>query len=141
MGYSSYGAAIPEGAAVPVAARNDGRRPVVQVRIDDPEWGVGPFVDKSLDQSPTGDSQGGPFVPGHPEPVLDADEDEDEANKGEADPEGLTGIELLEYRYLRLSPKQRTLSAVKLGELLHEGTGFTAGTARKYLGEIIRKHR
>lgn len=139
----SYGAA-DRVAAVPVAARNDGRPSVVQVRIDDPEWGVGPFVDKALDQSPMGDSQGGPFVPGQAtEPEVATYDYADEVEptlEAETEPEGLTGVELLEWRYVRLSPEQRALSGVKLGELLHAGTGFTPGTARKYLKPIIEKH-
>ncbi|WP_370271261.1 DUF2637 domain-containing protein [Streptomyces sp. V4I8] len=138
-GYDPYGAGPPAGAPVPVAARGEGRPRVVQARIDDPEWGVDPLTDEALGQSPFGDGQGGPFVPGQAtELVLPTDEDEVETVP---EPEGLTGLELLEHRYLQLSPEERKLSAVKLGELLHEGTGFTPGTARKYLGEIIRKHR
>jgi hypothetical protein len=138
-GYDPYDADHPAGAPVPVAARGEGRPRVVQARIDDPEWGVDPLADEALGQSPIGDGQGGPFVPGQAtELVLPADEDEVETVP---EPEGLTGLELLEYRYLQLSPEERKLSAVKLAELLHEGAGFTPGTARKYLGEIIRKHR
>ncbi len=145
--YDPYIASHRASAPVPVAARNDGRPPIVQVRIDNPEWsGVGPFVDKALDQSPIGDSQGHPFVPGQatePEtPVYEVSSlnEHEVAPTPEPEPEGLTGVELLEWRYVRLSPEERAMSGVKLGDLLHEGTGFTPGTARKYLRPIIEKY-
>ncbi|MEJ8662292.1 DUF2637 domain-containing protein [Streptomyces sp. MS1.AVA.4] len=144
-GYGPYGAAHPVGTAVPVAARNDGRPRVVQARVD-AQWGgldpQLPLTAEAAGQSPVGDSPE-PFVPAQAaEPVPPVYEDTDEAESTlETEPEGLTGKELLEYRYLRLSPEERALSAVKLGVLLHEGTGFTAGSARKYLGDIIKKHR
>ncbi|MER5511537.1 DUF2637 domain-containing protein [Streptomyces sp. NPDC002766] len=146
-GYDPYSVDHSAGAPVSVAARGEGRPRRVQARIDVPEWGVDSLADEALGQSPMGDGQGGVFVPGQAaEPVLPESAYEgygpDEVEPTpETEPEGLTGIDLLEWRYVRLSPEQRALSAVKLGELLHEGTGFTAGTARKYLGEIIRKHR
>jgi hypothetical protein len=150
-GYNPYGTDSMAGAAAPVAARNDGRPRVVQVRVDDPEWDdfvpQQPLTDEAVGQSPIGDRPE-PFVPAPASesvpPVYENTDDVDAAEptpEPESEPEGLTGVDLLEYRYLRLSPEQRNLSAVKLGELLHEGTGFTAGTARKYLGDIIRKHR
>ncbi|MFB7800918.1 hypothetical protein [Isoptericola sp. NPDC056134] len=54
----------------------------------------------------------------------------------------LTGVELLEYRYLRLAAEQRfpNQSASSLARSLSPGTGFTEGTARKYLKPIIDKH-
>ncbi|MCX4707166.1 DUF2637 domain-containing protein [Streptomyces sp. NBC_01373] len=105
----------------PLAARGDGRPAMVQARIDanwlqkDPE----PIADQAV-QSPIGDS---------PEPVP------------EPEPT-LTGKALLEYRYLQLSPEQRYphTSASALAREWHEAAGFTEGSARKYLGDIIRKH-
>ncbi|MER6138307.1 DUF2637 domain-containing protein [Streptomyces sp. NPDC001815] len=145
-GYDPYTAGNMVGAPVPVAARNEVRPRVVQARIDAPEWGAldlqQPLTDEAADRSPIGDYPE-PFVPApatEPVPPVYVDEDET-IPEPDREPEGLTGVDLLEYRYVRLPPDQRALSAVKLGELLHEGTGFTAGTARKYLGDIIRKHR
>ncbi|MDT0478031.1 DUF2637 domain-containing protein [Streptomyces sp. DSM 41014] len=152
--YGSYGTGPLASAPVPVAARGEGRPRVVQARIDGPEWGVDQLADEALGQSPIGDGQGGPFVPGQatePElPVYETtDEDEgqdeaaDEVDEG-AEPEpNLSGKELLEYRYLQLPPELRYphTSASALAREWHEAAGFTVDSARKYLGEIIRKHR
>jgi hypothetical protein len=139
--YEPYGVNAPATAGAS-AARNERRPHVVQARIDMPQWDVD--AREVLDQSPIGDGRSEPFIPGpatEPVPSAPVAADEDEVSGLESEEDGLTGVDLLEHRYLRLSPEQRKLSAVKLSELLHEGTGFTAGTARKYLGEIIRKHR
>ncbi|WP_249126350.1 DUF2637 domain-containing protein [Streptomyces sp. A2-16] len=133
----------------PLAARSDGRPAMVQARIDGPDWlpqqepsraepfasepEVNPYEAGEVVQSPIGDSSD----------ALPAPESEvvDEATDPVAELEpDLTGVELLEWRYVRLSPEERALSGVKLGELLHKGTGFTPGTARKYLKPIIEKH-
>jgi hypothetical protein len=53
----------------------------------------------------------------------------------------LTGTDLLEHRYLQLSPDERQQSAAALARLLSPGTGFTEGTARKYLKPIIDRHQ
>ncbi|MDX2843663.1 DUF2637 domain-containing protein [Streptomyces ipomoeae] len=135
----------------PLAARGEGRPAVVQARIDSADWlqDSEPFADEA-GQSPIGDS---------PEPVpalvpevideavdegLDATTDEAlvEVDEG-AEPEPhLTGKALLEYRYLQLPPEQRfpNTSASALAREWHEAAGFTEGSARKYLGEIIKKH-
>ena len=141
-GYDLHDVPRQAGAPVPVAARN-GRRPhMVQARVDAPEW-VGldsqrPLADEAAAvQSPMAESQGGP------DPELPVHETTDEAlheDEAPAVPEGLAGTELLEFLYLQLPLDQRSLSASKLAELLHGPAGFTAGTARKYLGEIKRKH-
>ncbi|MFI9824595.1 DUF2637 domain-containing protein [Streptomyces sp. NPDC052013] len=168
-GYDPHSTDRAAGDPVPVAARDGGRPHVVQARIND-EWDVDPLGDGALGQSPIGDSQGQPFVPGQAtEPVPPAyegadedmddvsgldedmddvsglDEDMDDVSGLDEDetetvPEGLAGIELLEYLYLQLPPEQQKLSANKLAPLLHESAGFTVGTARKYLGDIKRKH-
>ncbi|MFE0582488.1 DUF2637 domain-containing protein [Streptomyces sp. NPDC058874] len=152
---AQYGYEPQEPAAAangPWAARNDGRPAMVQARIDGADWlqkhpepvepePVAPPEPDEAVQSPIGD-QPDPVAAPEPEPeVIDEGLDEglDEPDE-ESEPEGLTGVELLEWRYVRLSPEQQALSAVKLGELLHEGTGFTPGTARKYLKPIIDKH-
>jgi len=154
-GYAPY-ADSQVGAAAPVAARDNGRPRVVQARIDSPEWGDVdpqlPLTDGTAGQSPIGDSQGEPFVPGQAtEPELPmyeaADEAVDEASgldedEVEAAPEGLAGKELLEYLYLQLPPEQRAphQSASALARQWHAAAGLTEGSARKYLGDIIRKH-
>ncbi|WP_341485520.1 DUF2637 domain-containing protein (plasmid) [Streptomyces sp. GD-15H] len=145
-GYDPHGADSQAGAAVPVAARDGGRPLVVQARVDAPEWGGFdpqlPLTDGTAGQSPIGNGQGVPFVPDEAlDEVSGLDEDEAElAPETETAPEGLAGVELLEHLYLQLPPEQRSLSASKLAELLHGSAGFTAGTARKYLGGIKRKH-
>ena len=135
-GYDPYSAGSMTGAPVPVAARNDGRPQVVQARIDHTDWletEAVPVV------SPIGDSPA-PFVPApasEPEPLVDEVVDE-----VVSEPEHLAGLELLEYRYLQLPPEQRfpLQSASALARALGPGTGYTEGTARKYLKDIIDKH-
>ncbi|MGW2426030.1 DUF2637 domain-containing protein, partial [Streptomyces sp. NPDC001709] len=146
-GYAPYGAGSQAGASVPVAARDSGRPHVVQARIDSPEWAD---VDPQLltDGAVIGDSQGEPFVPGpatSPElPVYEvADEGVVEAApEKETAPEGLAGKELLEYLYLQLPAEQRAphQSASALARQWHAAAGLTEGSARKYLGDVIRKH-
>jgi hypothetical protein len=98
-------------APVPVAARPDGRL-VAQSRV-------------SLDDDA-------------------ADEPADEPAAAVEEPAveelQLTGTDLLEHRYLQLSPDERQQSAAALARLLAPGTGFTEGTARKYLKPIIERH-
>lgn len=112
--YEAYEPQEPVAAASgPWAARNDGRPVMVQARIDGADW---------LRKNP------------EPERVPDVDEGLDETD--------LTGVDLLEYRYLRLPAEDRfpNRSASALAKALHPGTGFTEGTARKYLKPIIDKH-
>jgi hypothetical protein len=156
-----YEADVPAPAAVyngkyepvqePVAARNDGRPAMVQARIDRAGWVQStpePFPDEVV-QSPIGD-QRGPLAP-EPEPapegvneVADEGPNEDESKvEAAVEPEpDLSGVDLLEYRYLRLPVEQRFphRSASALARELCPGTGFTEGTARKYLRPIIDKH-
>jgi hypothetical protein len=166
--YEAYGAYEPDPAAQygyepqepvaaasgPWAARNDGRPAMVQARIDGADWlqktpEPVPVPDEAV-QSPIGDQPGAVAEP-EPEPlpeVIDEATDEgldegtgetDEAPEPEPD---LTGVDLLEYRYLRLPAEERFphRSASALAKALHPGTGFTEGTARKYLRPIIDKH-
>ncbi|MFC7844399.1 DUF2637 domain-containing protein [Streptomyces sp. NPDC057382] len=128
----------------PWAARNDGRPPMVQARIDGADWlqkypepeRVAPPTPDEAVQSPIGD-QPEPVGAAEPEPVPEV------LNEAEEAPEpDLTGVELLEYRYVRLPTEERFphRSASALAKALHPGTGFTEGTARKYLKPIIDKH-
>ncbi|WP_244224085.1 DUF2637 domain-containing protein [Streptomyces tirandamycinicus] len=115
-----------------VAARRDGRPQMVQARIGG-EWfrkDPGPAEEAAASLSPIGDTAESVDVA---VPSESADEPPDSA------PE-LTGVDLLEYRYLQLSPEERAQSASALARALHPGTGFTEGTARKYLRPIIAKH-
>ncbi|MFZ4249692.1 DUF2637 domain-containing protein [Streptomyces griseoincarnatus] len=135
----------------PLAARGEGRPAMVQARIDHTDWlqDSEPIADEAV-QSPISDSPD--LVPAPaPEPLTEVideavDETTDEAlvevDEG-AEPEPhLTGKALLEYRYLQLPPEQRYphTSASALAREWHEAAGFTEGSTRKYLGEIIKKH-
>ncbi|WP_255293094.1 DUF2637 domain-containing protein [Streptomyces niveus] len=141
----------------PWAARNDGRPAMVQARIDGADWlqkppEPEPFASEpdEVVQSPIGD-YAEPVPAPEPEPVPEVvdeavdeglDEDEDGADEGPEPEPDLTGVELLEYRYVRLPAEQRypNQSASSLARSLSPGTGFTEGTARKYLKPIIDKH-
>ncbi|MFZ4280974.1 DUF2637 domain-containing protein [Streptomyces rhizosphaericola] len=135
------------------AAHNDGRPAMVQARINEADWlqkSPEPFAPEpdEVVQSPIGD-YAEPLPAPEPEPVPEVtdeavnetlDEDEDSADEG-PEPD-LTGVELLEYRYLRLPVEKRfpNETAAALARSLSPGTGFTEGTARKYLKPIIDKH-
>ncbi|MEU3084520.1 DUF2637 domain-containing protein [Streptomyces albidoflavus] len=134
----------------PWAARNDGRPAMVQARIDGADWlqkspEPEPFAPEpdEVVQSPIGDyAEPLPAPEPVPEVVDEAvDEGLDEDEGPEPEP-NLTGVDLLEYRYLRLPAEQRypNQSASSLARSLSPGTGFTEGTARKYLKPIIDKH-
>jgi hypothetical protein len=135
----------------PWAARNDGRPAMVQARIDGADWlhktpEPEPYADEAA-QSPIGDYPD-PVPAPEPEPVPEVfDEAVDEGLDGTADegadPEpDLMGKELLEYRYLQLPPELRAphQSASALARQWHAAAGLTEGSARKYLGDVIRKH-
>lgn len=141
----------------PLAARSDGRPVMVQARLDGGDWQQKtsepePFAPESDEvvQSPIGDyPEPVPAPEPEPEPVpvpevVDeaVDEATDGADEGPEPEPDLTGVELLEYRYLRLPVEQRfpSQSASALAKALHPGTGYTVGTARKYLKPIIDKH-
>lgn len=150
--YETYGPDLQGQLAAangPWAARNDGRPAMVQARIDGADWlqkhpepepftpEPEPYGDEAV-QSPIGD-----YPEPVPEPVPEViDEDEDGADEGPEPEPDLTGVNLLEYRYLRLPAEKRypSQSASALAKALHHGSGFTEGTARKYLRPIIDKH-
>ena len=127
------------------AARGDWRPAMVQARIDRANW-LQRTRSRSVDEavlSPIGDSPEPVPVPESepvpvPVPVV-----MDESVDAGAEPEPtLTGKALLEHLYLQLPPEQRYphTSASALAREWHEAAGFTEGSARKYLGDIIRKH-
>ncbi|MFF7492824.1 hypothetical protein [Streptomyces rubiginosohelvolus] len=117
----SDSSAVPDAAAVPggaTAARTGERRRVVQMRI------------------PEGEETGGASPADGPD---EAQPDRDEPSGQGASP--LTGAELVAARYLELPAEERSRSANSLAPLLAEGTGYTVGTVRKYLGDIKRAER
>ncbi|MFJ9195460.1 DUF2637 domain-containing protein [Streptomyces globisporus] len=117
----SNSSAVPDAAAVPggaTAARTGERRRVVQMRI------------------PEGDETDGASPADGPD---DAQPDREEPPGQGASP--LTGAELVAARYLELTAEERSRSANSLAPLLAEGTGYTVGTVRKYLGDIKRAER
>uniref|UniRef100_UPI002156122A DUF2637 domain-containing protein n=1 Tax=Streptomyces sp. SM11 TaxID=565557 RepID=UPI002156122A len=59
----------------------------------------------------------------------------------EQEPAILTGPRLVASRYWELSAEERSSSANSLAPLLAEGTGYTVGTVRKYLGDIKRAEK
>ncbi|MFJ7416886.1 hypothetical protein ACIQWZ_39770 [Streptomyces sp. NPDC098077] len=56
-------------------------------------------------------------------------------------PTPLTGAELVAARYRELRAEERSRSANSLTPDLAEGTVYTVGTVRKYLGDIKRAER
>ncbi|MEG9553890.1 hypothetical protein V5N34_38080 [Streptomyces baarnensis] len=108
---AAHAAAVPGGAT---AARTGERRRVVQMRI------------------PEGEETDGASP-------ADVQPDRDEPQRRESSP--LTGAELVAARYLELIAEEHSRSASSLAPLLAEGTAYTVGTVRKYLGDIKRAER
>ncbi|MFF2378665.1 DUF2637 domain-containing protein, partial [Streptomyces xiamenensis] len=83
------------------------------------------------------------FVTSRPDPAIDlaqpAREEASEVQEREA--EVRTGPEIVAVRYRRLPPEERSRSANALAPILAEGSGYTVGTVRKYLGEIKRAEK
>ncbi|MFD5344673.1 hypothetical protein ACFWJY_13130, partial [Streptomyces anulatus] len=112
---------VPVAAATPGGATADrtgeGRR-VVQARIPD---------DEEPDQA---------------SPSYDRDDEQPEQGlTPDQEPTPLTGAELVAARYRELRAEERSRSANSLAPELAEGTGYTVGTVRKYLGDIKRAER
>ncbi|MCX4523854.1 DUF2637 domain-containing protein [Streptomyces anulatus] len=95
----------------------EGRR-VVQVRIPD-----GEEPDQASSSNDRDDEQ----------PEQDVTPDQE--------PTPLTGAELVAARYRELPAEEASRSANSLAPQLAEGTGYTVGTVRKYLGDIKRAER
>ncbi|WP_229898124.1 DUF2637 domain-containing protein, partial [Streptomyces anulatus] len=118
--------ARPDSSGVPAAAAaggatadrtGEGRR-VVQVRIPDGE------------------------EPDQASPSNDRDDEQPEQEETpDQEPTPLTGAELVAARYRELPAEERSRSANSLAPELAEGTGYTVGTVRKYLGDIKRAER
>ncbi|MEU8672893.1 DUF2637 domain-containing protein [Streptomyces anulatus] len=112
---------VPVAAATPGGATADrtgeGRR-VVQVRVPDGE------------------------EPDQASPSSDRDDEQPEQEEApDQEPTPLTGAELVAARYWELPAEERSRSANSLAPELAEGTGYTVGTVRKYLGDIKRAER
>ncbi|WP_256726345.1 DUF2637 domain-containing protein [Streptomyces sp. MNU77] len=108
-------AAAPGGAT---ADRTGEGRRVVQARIPDAE---------EPDQA-------------SPSSGRDDEQPEQDVTPGQ-EPTPLTGAELVAARYRELPAEERSRSANSLAPQLAEGTGYTVGTVRKYLGDIKRAER
>ncbi|MFL0028435.1 DUF2637 domain-containing protein [Streptomyces sp. NBUL23] len=115
---SSGGPVAAEVANGTTADRTGERRRVVQMRIPD---------DEKLGQAP-------------PSAGRD-DEPSDREETPDPDPSPLTGSELVAARYRELPAEERSRSANSLAPQLAEGTDYTVGTVRKYLGDIKRAER
>ncbi|MGR3939072.1 DUF2637 domain-containing protein [Streptomyces sp. BRA346] len=115
----------------PVAARGEGRS-AVQARVDHFEHAV-----DEADLSPIGDT--GPVPAEQLVESRDVPLPQPPAETADEEP-GLEGVELLEHHFLQLPAEEQARSASALAKVLHEGAGFTEGTARKYLGLIKKKH-
>ncbi|MFI0763045.1 DUF2637 domain-containing protein [Streptomyces anulatus] len=117
----SNSSGVPVATAAPGGATADrtgeGRR-VVQVRIPDGE------------------------EPDQASPSSDRDDEQPEQDvTPDQEPTPLTGAELVAARYRELRAEERSRSANSLAPELAEGTGYTVGTVRKYLGDIKRAER
>ncbi|MFI5726897.1 DUF2637 domain-containing protein [Streptomyces cyaneofuscatus] len=110
------------GGGVTADRTGQGRR-VVQMRIPDPGNGVQPPV-----HAPLGGGAEGP----EREPAEEAPVHEERV---------LSGAEVVAARYQELPAEERARSANALAPMLAEGTGYTVGTVRKYLGDIKRAEK
>ncbi|MFJ3438969.1 DUF2637 domain-containing protein [Streptomyces cyaneofuscatus] len=110
-----------------MADRTGQGRRVVQIRLPEPHGG-----DRTPAQAPPGDGAEEPAR----KPVVPVEE------KAPAHEERvLSGAEVVAARYGELPAEERARSANALAPLLAEGTGYTVGTVRKYLGDIKRAEK
>ncbi|MFD3883599.1 hypothetical protein ACFWR0_37925, partial [Streptomyces microflavus] len=119
------GAAAASGGAT--ADRTGQGRRVVQIRIPEPHGG-----DRTPPHAPPGD--------GAEEPArkpVESVEEEAPAHEERV----LSGAEVVAARYRELPAEERARSANALAPLLAEGTDYTVGTVRKYLGDIKRAEK
>ncbi|RLV64215.1 hypothetical protein STAN_7035 [Streptomyces sp. CBMAI 2042] len=126
---SDSNAAVGAGAASggATADRTGQGRRVVQIRIPEPNGG-----DRTPAHTPPGDGVGEPAR----KPVEPVEE---EAPVHEE--RALSGAEVVAARYWELPAEERARSANALAPLLAEGTDYTVGTVRKYLGDIKRSEK
>ncbi|MFB8211103.1 DUF2637 domain-containing protein [Streptomyces sp. NPDC056010] len=123
--FDDYTVPDAAGSATRTAADRTGgtTRISAQVRIPDPAEGPEQAVDKLPDPEPAGRAEAD-------EPGLGDERDEE--------PTSLTGPALVEHHYRALPLEQQQWSANALAPVLAEKTGYTAGTVRKYIGQIKR---
>ncbi|MFB8023526.1 hypothetical protein ACFC36_33690, partial [Streptomyces rubiginosohelvolus] len=78
-----------------------------------------------------------------PHQASPSDRDEEQPAQDEApqDSSPPTGAEVVAARYRELSVEERSRSANSLAPQIAEGTAYTVGTVRKYLGDIKRAER
>ncbi|QTA36909.1 DUF2637 domain-containing protein [Streptomyces sp. CA-256286] len=117
------GATAGSGGGATAARTGQGRR-VVQMRIPDPGDG-----DQVLAPTRPGD--------GADEPAREPTKEEAPVHEERA----LSGAEMVAARYRELPAQERARSANALAPLLAEGTDYTVGTVRKYLGDIKRTEK
>ncbi|MFF2236311.1 hypothetical protein ACFVVW_37535, partial [Streptomyces anulatus] len=80
--------------------------------------------------------------PDQASPSNDRDDEQPEQDvTPDQEPTPLTGAELVAARYRELPAEEASRSANSLAPQLAEGTGYTVGTVRKYLGDIKRAER
>ncbi|MEV7253810.1 hypothetical protein AB0N96_35730, partial [Streptomyces cyaneofuscatus] len=131
---SDSNAAVGAGAGSSGGARADrtgqGRR-VVRIRIPEPHGG-----DRTPAHTPPGDGAEEPARK-PVEPVELVEEEEAPAHEERV----LSGAEVVAARYRELPEEERARSANALAPLLAEGTDYTVGTVRKYLGDIKRAEK
>ncbi|MER6641028.1 hypothetical protein ABT285_36575, partial [Streptomyces microflavus] len=118
------GAAAAAASAGATADRTGQGRRVVQIRIPEPNGG---------DRTPAHTRPGG----GAEEPEREPAEEEAPAHEERV----LSGAELVAALYRELPAEERARSANALAPLLAEGTDYTVGTVRKYLGDIKRAEK
>ncbi|MFI8164482.1 hypothetical protein ACIF6I_35420, partial [Streptomyces microflavus] len=114
------------GSSGATADRTGQGRRVVQIRIPEPHGG-----DRTPAHTPPGD--------GAEEPARKPVEPVEEAPAHEE--RVLSGAEVVAARYRELPAEERARSANALAPLLAEGTDYTVGTVRKYLGDIKRAEK
>ncbi|MFJ1958835.1 DUF2637 domain-containing protein [Streptomyces microflavus] len=117
------GAAAGSSGGTTADRTGQGRR-VVQIRIPEPHSG-----DRTPAHAPPGN--------GAEEPEREPVEEEAPAHEERV----LSGAELVAARYRELPAEERARSANALAPLLAEGTDYTVGTVRKYLGDIKRTEK
>ncbi|MFZ4278242.1 DUF2637 domain-containing protein [Streptomyces arboris] len=129
---SDSNAAVGAGAASggATADRTGQGRRVVQIRIPEPHGG-----DRTPAHTPPGDGAEEPAR----KPVEPVEPVEEEAPMHEE--RVLSGAEVVAARYRELPEEERARSANALAPLLAEGTDYTVGTVRKYLGDIKRAEK
>ncbi|MDF3141486.1 MULTISPECIES: DUF2637 domain-containing protein [unclassified Streptomyces] len=115
-----------EVAGTPADRTGGSNRLHVQMRIPAQPDGLAP------------DATSGPERVDEEDALTDEATERDGENRDET-PEGLKGIDLVQWHYQRLPDEMRKLSANKLAPQLAElMPGYTVGSVRKYIGDLRR---